>query len=131
MGVVFSHPTIGTIGLTESEAIDKYGKDNLKVYKSKFPNLYYGIFQMESEDKPKTLMKLVCAGKEELVVGLHICGMGADEVLQGFGVAMKMGATKSDFDSVIALHPTAAEEFVTLAPWGLPGRSPPTKVMNL
>ena len=116
--VVFSHPTIGTIGLTESEAIDKYGKDNLKVYKSKFPNLYYGIFQMESEDKPKTLMKLVCAGKEELVVGLHICGMSADEMLQGFGVAMKMGATKADFDSSIAIHPTGSEELVTMGVWG-------------
>jgi glutathione reductase (NADPH) len=70
--VVFSHPTIGTCGLTEKEAINKYGEANVKVYKSRFPNLYYGIFQMESDEKPKTFMKLVCAGKEELVVGLHI-----------------------------------------------------------
>jgi len=115
---VFSHPTIGTCGITETEAIDKYGKDNVKVYKSTFPNLYYGIFQMESADKPKTFMKLVCAGKEELVVGLHIIGMGADEMLQGFGVAMKMGATKADFDSSIAIHPTGAEELVTMGSWG-------------
>lgn len=116
--VVFSHPTIGTIGLTEAQAVAKYGEDNLKIYKSKFPNLYYGPFSMESADKPKTFMKLVCAGKEELVVGLHIIGMGADEMLQGFGVAMKMGATKADFDSSIAIHPTGAEELVTMGTWG-------------
>jgi len=116
--VVFSHPTIGTCGLTETEAIAKYGKDNIRVYKSRFPNLYYGPFSMESDDKPKTLMKLVCAGKTELVVGLHIIGMGADEMLQGFGVAMKMGATKADFDSSVAIHPTGAEELVTMGTWG-------------
>ena len=69
--VVFSHPTIGTIGLSEEEAIAKYGEDNVKVYKSKFANLYYGVWQVEPDDKPKTAMKMVCAGKEELVVGLH------------------------------------------------------------
>jgi glutathione reductase (NADPH) len=116
--VVFAHPTIGTIGMTEKEAVAKYGESNIKVYKSRFPNLYYGIFQMESDEKPKTFMKLVCAGKEELVVGLHIIGMGADEMLQGFGVAMKMGATKADFDSSVAIHPTGAEELVTMGLWG-------------
>mmetsp|Transcript_2609 Transcript_2609/g.3994 ORF Transcript_2609/g.3994 Transcript_2609/m.3994 type:complete len:91 (+) Transcript_2609:359-631(+) len=64
-------------------------------------------------------MKLVCAGTNELVVGLHVIGMGADEMLQGFGIALKMGATKADFDSCVAIHPTAAEEFVTMFPWGL------------
>ena len=64
-------------------------------------------------------MKLVCEGVEERVVGLHVVGMGADEMLQGFGVAMKMGATKKDFDNSVAIHPTAAEEVVTLAPWGM------------
>jgi glutathione reductase (NADPH) len=73
---------------------------------------------MAPDDKPKTLMKLVCAGTTELVVGLHIIGMGADEMLQGFGVAMKMGATKADFDSCVAIHPTAAEELVTMGTWG-------------
>jgi glutathione reductase (NADPH) len=116
--VVFSHPTIGTIGMTERQAVQKYGQDNIKVYKSRFPNLYYGPFSMDSDEKPKTLMKLVCAGKTELVVGLHIIGMGADEMLQGFGVAMKMGATKADFDSSIAIHPTGAEELVTMGTWG-------------
>mmetsp|Transcript_22153 Transcript_22153/g.62884 ORF Transcript_22153/g.62884 Transcript_22153/m.62884 type:complete len:498 (+) Transcript_22153:62-1555(+) len=116
--VVFSHPTIGTCGMTEAEAVAKFGKDNVKTYRSKFPNLYYGIFTMESKDKPQTVMKLITAGANELVVGLHVIGMGADEMLQGFGVAMKMGATKSDFDSSIAIHPTASEELVTMGVWG-------------
>lgn len=117
--VVFSHPPIGTLGLTEPQAIAKYGEDKIKVYRSKFANLYYKPWQVEADDKPKTAMKLVCAGDEEVVVGLHIIGMGADEMLQGFGIAMKMGATKADFDSCVAIHPTASEEFVTMFPWGL------------
>jgi glutathione reductase (NADPH) len=104
--------------LTEPKAIAKYGKDNIKIYTSKFTNLYYGIFDMKSEDKPKTLMKIVCAGIEEKVVGLHVLGMGSDEMMQGFGVAMKMGCTKADLDSCVAIHPTAAEEFVTMGVWG-------------
>ena len=117
--VIFSHPPVGTIGLTEKEAVELYGKEHIKTYTSKFTNLYYGPWQVEPEDKPKTAMKLVCAGKDELIVGLHVVGMGADEMLQGFGVALKMGATKADFDSCVAIHPTAAEEFVTMFPWGL------------
>ena len=117
--VVFSHPPIGTIGLTEQQAIAKYGKDNIRIYRSKFSNMYYGPWQVEADDKPKTAMKLICAGPSEVVVGLHVIGMCADEMLQGFGIAMKMGATKADFDSTIAIHPTAAEEFVTMFPWGL------------
>lgn len=116
--VVFSHPTIGGCGLTEPQAIAKYGQENIKIYKSKFANLYYGIFDMESDDKPKTFMKLICAGVEEKVVGLHVIGMGADEMMQGLGVAMKMGCTKADLDSCIAIHPTASEEFVTMGTWG-------------
>jgi glutathione reductase (NADPH) len=129
--VVFSHPTIGTVGMTEAQAIAKYGQDNVKVYKSRFPNLYYGIFDMESDDKPKTFMKLVCAGKNELVVGLHVIGMGSDEMLQGFGVALKMGATKSDLDSCIAIHPTAAEELVTMGTWGTAPEATGAKVSPL
>ena len=116
--VVFSHPTIGTIGLTEAEATEKYGADGIKVWTSTFVNLWYGPMPIDPSDKPKTAMKLITAGANELIVGLHVIGLGADEMLQGFGVAMKMGATKADFDSCIAIHPTAAEEFVTLAPWG-------------
>ena len=64
--------------------------------------------------KPQTVMKLICAGPEEKVVGLHMMGRGCDEMLQGFGVAVKMGATKADFDNCVAIHPTSSEEFVTM-----------------
>jgi glutathione reductase (NADPH) len=116
--VVFSHPTIGTIGLTEENAIKKYGENNITVYRSRFSNLFYGIFDVEYDDKPKTAMKVICAGKEEKVVGLHVIGMGSDEMLQGFGVAVKMGCTKADLDSCVAIHPTASEELVTMGQWG-------------
>lgn len=116
--VIFSHPPVGTVGLSEPEAIETYGEADVRVYDSAFVNLYYGTFDVEPSKKPKTRMKLVCVGEEERVVGLHAVGMGADEMLQGFAVAVKMGATKADFDSCVALHPTAAEEFVTMAPWG-------------
>lgn len=129
--VVFSHPPIGTIGMTEKQAIDRYGEDSVKIYRSKFANLYYGPWQVEPDDKPKTAMKLICAGEDELVVGLHVIGMGADEMLQGFGIAIKMGATKADFDSCVALHPTAAEEFVTMFPWGLSKQVSGAKVSPL
>mmetsp|Transcript_74022 Transcript_74022/g.149142 ORF Transcript_74022/g.149142 Transcript_74022/m.149142 type:complete len:515 (+) Transcript_74022:3-1547(+) len=117
--VVFSHPTIGTIGFTEEEAVAKFGADQIKTFTSTFVNLFYGPWAMEPSDKPKTAMKLVCLGAEEKVVGLHTIGMGSDEMLQGFGVAMKMGCTKADLDACIAIHPTASEELVTMAPWGL------------
>mmetsp|Transcript_20369 Transcript_20369/g.34098 ORF Transcript_20369/g.34098 Transcript_20369/m.34098 type:complete len:503 (+) Transcript_20369:48-1556(+) len=118
--VVFSHPTIGTCGLTETQAIEKYGEDKVKVYNSSFVNLFYGcFFQGESGDKPISKYKLICTLPEETVVGIHLIGLGSDEVLQGFGVAMKMGATKADFDSCVAIHPVAGEELVTMAPWGM------------
>ncbi|KAF9021454.1 glutathione reductase [Hymenopellis radicata] len=109
--VVFSHPTIGTVGLTEEQARKKYG-DKVKIYKSSFRSLYFSM--IEEEHKEPTLYKLVCVGPEERVVGLHICGAGSDEVLQGFGVAIKMGATKKDLDDTVAIHPTSAEELVTM-----------------
>ena len=129
--VVFSHPTIGTIGLTEPEAVAKYGQDNIKVYKSTFVNLHYSMFEMEPSEKPKTVVKLITAGIHEQVVGLHMIGMAVDEVLQGFGVAMKMGATKADFDAVVAIHPTAAEEVVTLGTWGTSPQASGAKVPPL
>jgi len=110
--VVFAHPEVGTIGLTEPEAVEKFGKENIKIYKTSFTAMYYSM--MEAEDKGPTSYKIVCAGPEEKVVGLHILGLGSGEMLQGFGVAIKMGATKKDFDSVVAIHPTSAEELVTL-----------------
>lgn len=108
--VVFSHPPIGTIGLTEAEAKAEFGDTNIKVYRSSFAAMYNAI----TPHRAMSTFKLVCAGKEEKVVGLHGIGEGMDEVLQGFAVAMKMGATKADFDATVALHPTSAEEFVTL-----------------
>ena len=82
--MIFSHPPIGTIGLTEDQAIDKYGKENIKIYRSVFSNLYYGTWQVDASEKPKTAMKLVCAGKNELVVGLHVIGMGTIQVICDF-----------------------------------------------
>ena len=108
--VVFSHPAIGTIGLTEPEAIEKYGKENVKVYKSAFTAMYTAV----TEHRQPCRMKLVCAGKDEKVVGLHGMGYGVDEMIQGFAVAIKMGATKADFDNTVAIHPTGSEEFVTM-----------------
>ncbi|KAM3449898.1 hypothetical protein MY3296_006508 [Beauveria thailandica] len=110
--VVFAHPEVGSIGLTEPQAIEKYGKDNIKVYKTSFTAMYYAM--MEPEDKGPTSYKLITTGREEKIVGLHILGLGSGEMLQGFGVAIKMGATKADFDSCVAIHPTSAEELVTL-----------------
>ncbi|KAI6248265.1 Glutathione reductase [Erysiphe necator] len=110
--VVFAHPEVGTIGLTEPEAIEKYGKENLKIYQTSFTAMYYAM--MEAEDKAPTKYKIICYGPDEKIVGLHILGLGSGEMLQGFGVAIKMGATKADFDNCVAIHPTSAEELVTL-----------------
>ncbi|QIW97463.1 hypothetical protein AMS68_002981 [Peltaster fructicola] len=110
--VVFAHPECGSIGLTEPEAREKYGDDNIKVYSSSFTAMYYSM--MEQDDKAPTAYKLIVTGKEEKVIGMHILGLGSGEILQGFGVAIKMGATKADFDRCVAIHPTSAEELVTM-----------------
>lgn len=107
--VIFSHPPIGTCGLSEREAREQFG-DEVKVYSSTFVPLWNGVTTL----KPKTRMKLVTAGAEQKVVGCHIMGPGADEMLQGFAVAIRMGATKRDFDDTVAIHPTVAEELVTM-----------------
>lgn len=106
--VVFSHPPIGTIGLTEEDANKIF--DKVKVYKSEFTPMADALL----EHKTTTALKLVCEGKEERIVGCHIVGHGADEILQGFVVAIKMGATKQQFDDTVAIHPTSAEELVTM-----------------
>eukprot|EP01056_Protomagalhaensia_sp_Gyna25_P006132 Protomagalhaensia_sp_Gyna_25__6131@NODE_99_length_5285_cov_19_953298_g76_i0_p3_GENE_NODE_99_length_5285_cov_19_953298_g76_i0NODE_99_length_5285_cov_19_953298_g76_i0_p3_ORF_typecomplete_len483_score47_35Pyr_redox_2/PF07992_14/2_7e57Pyr_redox_2/PF07992_14/7_2e02Pyr_redox_dim/PF02852_22/1_1e26Pyr_redox/PF00070_27/0_0047Pyr_redox/PF00070_27/5_1e11Pyr_redox_3/PF13738_6/3e15FAD_oxidored/PF12831_7/7_1e10GIDA/PF01134_22/6_7e07GIDA/PF01134_22/1e02K_oxygenase/PF13434_6/6_9e02K_oxygenase/PF13434_6/6_4e07FA len=118
--VVFSHPPIGTCGLSEKQARDKYGNENIVIYENTSVNLYYNVFDLPPAEKPKTRIKLICSLPDEKVVGLHIIGRGADEILQGFGVVIAMGGTKADFDRCVAIHPTAAEEVVTCAPWGLP-----------
>lgn len=108
--VVFSHPPIGTVGITEKEAIEQYGQQAVKVYNSSFTAMYSAITQ----HRQPTKMKLVCVGGNEKIVGIHGIGFGMDEILQGFAVALKMGATKKDFDNTVAIHPTSAEEFVTM-----------------
>ncbi len=108
--VIFSHPPIGTIGLTEDEARERHGDDALRIYRSEFVPMFNAL----TEAKPKTAMKLVTVGDEERVVGCHVIGTGADEMVQGFAVAMSMGARKRDLDDTIAIHPTSAEELVTM-----------------
>lgn len=108
--VIFSHPPSGSCGLSEAEAEKEYGKENLKIYRSRFTNMYHAM----TTRKTPTVMKLICKLPEEKVVGLHMVGISCDEMLQGFGVAMKMGATKADFDNCVAIHPTASEELVTM-----------------
>ena len=108
--VVFSHPPIGTVGMSEAEAIAEFGATNVKVYQSNFTNMYYAV----TERKSPTVAKLVTMGPDEKIVGCHIVGDAADEIIQGFAVAVKMGARKKDFDNTVAIHPTAAEELVTL-----------------
>ncbi|KAM6500926.1 glutathione-disulfide reductase [Amanita muscaria] len=110
--VVFSHPPVGTVGLTEPQARAKYGDDAIKIYESPFRALYFSM--LPDEHKEPSVYKLICAGPEERVVGIHIIGMGSDEAMQGFGVAVKMGARKQDLDDTVAIHPTSAEELVTL-----------------
>jgi glutathione reductase (NADPH) len=127
-----SHPPIGTVGLTEPEARKKYGDDQIKICKfrillysiqitdcsapldkSSFRALYFSMISDDDKKEP-TVYKLICVGPEEKVVGVHIIGMGSDEVTQGFAVAVKMGARKKDLDDTVAIHPTSSEELVTL-----------------
>lgn len=106
--VVFSHPPIATIGLTEQQALEKY--NCCSIYQSDFTPMRYAL----SDHGTTTALKLICADKEEKVVGIHIIGDSADEMMQGFAVAVKMGATKADFDRTVAIHPGSAEELVTM-----------------
>ena len=108
--VVFSHPVIGSVGLTEEKAIAKYGAKNIKVYKSSFTPMYTAL----GDNRQPSTMKLVTLGDDEKIIGLHGIGYGVDEMIQGFSVAIKMGATKADFDNTVAIHPTGSEEFVTM-----------------
>lgn len=107
--VVFSHPPLATVGLSEAAARARHG-DAVKVYRSSFRPMLAALAQREE----KTLMKLVCAGSEERVVGIHMIGAGVDEIVQGFAVALKMGALKADLDATVAIHPTSAEELVLM-----------------
>jgi glutathione reductase (NADPH) len=108
--VIFSHPPIGTVGLAEHDAVVRYGAENVKVYETRFTPMHYAF----THRKPQCAMKLVLTGPEERIVGCHVIGLGADEMLQGFAVAVRMGATKRDFDDTVAIHPTVAEEMITM-----------------
>ena len=105
---VFTHPNIGTVGYSESQARDKF--DKVSVYRADFKSLKHTL----SGSTERTLMKLLVDDNTDRVVGLHLVGPDAGEVVQGFAVAMKAGATKAVFDSTIGIHPTMAEEFVTM-----------------
>jgi glutathione reductase (NADPH) len=108
--VIFGRPPLGTVGLSEKAANRRYGASNLTIYRSSFVPLYHAL----TSAKPRSQMKLITAGSEQRIVGLHVVGPGADEMLQGFAVAVRMGATKKDFDDTVAIHPTSAEELVTM-----------------
>ena len=106
---VFSTPEAATVGLTETEAREKYGHA-VKVYRSKFRPMYYTL----PDKQEKTLMKLIVDTTTDKVVGAHMVGDSAAEIIQGVAVAVKMGATKADFDATVGIHPSSAEEFVTM-----------------
>ncbi|HUO67611.1 MAG TPA: glutathione-disulfide reductase [Gammaproteobacteria bacterium] len=108
--VVFSHPPIGTVGLSETAARERFAGETIKVYQTEFVPMYYALGNV----KPQTAMKLVTVGADEKIVGCHVIGPGADEMIQGFAVALTMGARKRDFDDTLAIHPTSAEEMVTM-----------------
>jgi glutathione reductase (NADPH) len=108
--VVFSQPPLGTIGLSEPDAIKLHGKSKIKIYQTRFSPLINAL----GEDKTPVVIKLVTLKPTEQIIGLHIIGAHADELLQGFAVALTMGACKKDFDNTMAIHPTVAEELVTM-----------------
>ncbi len=107
--VIFTHPPIGTVGLTESEARLKFG-NKIDIYESKF----YSMGQAFMSERERSTMKMIVTGEDQKILGCHLIGDGVDEMLQGFAVAIRMGATKQDFDDTIAIHPTSAEELVTM-----------------
>ena len=107
--VVFSEPPMGTVGLTEEEARERHG-DQVRVYRSCFTPMQLSL----AGRKEQSVMKLICMGKEERVVGVHALGQGVDEMLQGFATAVKLGARKRDLDATVAIHPTSAEELVLM-----------------
>ena len=106
---VFSQPSIGTVGLTEAQAREKYAED-IDIYKADFKPMKNTL----SASNERTLMKMLVVRSTDIVVGMHMAGPDAGEIIQGFAVAMRAGATKAIFDSTIGIHPTAAEEFVTM-----------------
>lgn len=107
--VVFAHPPIGMVGLTEAEARERHG-DAVRIHTARFRPMLHAL----ADSPQRSLFKLVCVGEEERVVGIHLLGEGADEMLQGFAVALKKGISKRDLDDTMAIHPTSAEEVVLM-----------------
>jgi len=107
---IFSLPEAATVGLTEAEACDKYGEEAIKVYRTKFRPMYYTL----PDKQEKTMMKLIVDTNTDKVLGAHMVGDSAAEIIQGIAIAIKMGATKADFDATVGIHPSSAEEFVTM-----------------
>ncbi len=112
--VVFTHPPLASIGLSEAEARARHG-DQVRIYRSNFLPMFYSL----TGKTQRSLFKLICVGADERIVGLHLLGLGVEEMLQGFAVAIKMGACKRDFDNTIAIHPTSAEEAVLMTEFTL------------
>jgi glutathione reductase (NADPH) len=105
---VFAHPNLATVGLPEHRARERYGK--VDIYKASFRSLKHTVGKSEE----KIFMKLVVDAASQKVVGAHMIGPEAGEIIQGIAIAVKLGATKAQFDATIGIHPTAAEEFVTM-----------------
>ena len=114
--IVFAYPEAGIIGLTELQAISNYGKENVKIYHTRFTAMFYDFHPADEKKTQPMEFKIVCHNPEEKIVRLHILGLGSSEMMQGFGVAVKMGARKQDFDACVAIHPTSAEEIISVPP---------------
>ena len=107
--VVFAHPPLAKIGLTEAEAREQHG-DAVQVFTSRFRPMLHAL----AESPQRSLFKLVCVGTDRRVLGIHLLGEGADEILQGFAVALRSGITLHDLHDTLAIHPTSAEELVLM-----------------
>ncbi|MEM9923882.1 MAG: glutathione-disulfide reductase [Cyanobacteria bacterium P01_D01_bin.50] len=107
---IFTQPEAATVGLSEAEAKEKFGDDKVKIYRTRFRPMFYTLPQQEE----RTMMKLVVDAETDKVLGAHMVGDYAAEIIQGVAIAVKMGATKKDFDATVGIHPSAAEEFVTM-----------------
>jgi len=107
---VFTSPEAATVGFTEGEAKEKYGEEAIQIYRARFGSTYFSLTQR----KEKVMLKLVVEKSSDRVLGAHMVGEAAAEIMQGIAIPIKMGATKADFDATVAIHPSVAEEFVTM-----------------
>jgi glutathione reductase (NADPH) len=109
---VFANPNLATVGLSEEKARERYGE--VDIYKASFRALKLTMTDLSTHPAERTFMKLVVDRKSQRVLGAHMIGADAGEIIQGIAIAVKLGATKAQFDATIGIHPTAAEEFVTM-----------------